>query len=288
MTNERLVIRVKAGEQTAENMMQLWRQNKAFVAKVAKCYNGYVEMDDLMQEGYIALCEAVEHYEIDKGVLFISYAGFWIKQRLHRYAERSGTVRLPSGIFQNVVRYKRICKEYAKECGCEPSDVEMRHLLGIDREALDKVKYASQIGQIRSLNDPIGEDCGCLTLGEVVASDQNLEEDVIQKRDHELMSRALKKAVEEFSERQALVIYKRYWENESQEKIGEMLHCSGSMISSLEKTATRALKKSRRSPAYCAYWENYITPYPIRRVSVRSFQRSGYSEVERAVLGWDS
>ena len=37
MTNERLVIRVKAGEQTAENMMQLWRQNKAFVAKVAKC-----------------------------------------------------------------------------------------------------------------------------------------------------------------------------------------------------------------------------------------------------------
>ena len=56
-----------------------------------------------------------------------------------------------------------------------------------------------------------------------MASDQNLEEDVIQKRDHELMSRALKKAVEELSERQALVIYKRYWENESQEKIGEMI-----------------------------------------------------------------
>ena len=82
----------------------------------------------------------------------------------------------------------------------------MRHLLGIDREALDKVKCASQIGQIRSLNDPIGEEGGCLTLGEVVASDQDLEEDVIQKRDHELMSRALRKAVKELSERQALIL----------------------------------------------------------------------------------
>ena len=56
MTNEQLVIRVKAGEDTAGNMLKLWQQNKGFIAKMAKKYQGYAEMDDLMQEGYIALC----------------------------------------------------------------------------------------------------------------------------------------------------------------------------------------------------------------------------------------
>ena len=71
-------------------------------------------MDDLMQEGYIALCEAVEHYEIDKGVLFISYAGFWIKQRLHRYAERSGTVRFLLVYFRMLLDIRESVKNMQK------------------------------------------------------------------------------------------------------------------------------------------------------------------------------
>ncbi|MCQ4892259.1 helix-turn-helix domain-containing protein [Dorea longicatena] len=31
----------------------------------------------------------------------------------------------------------------------------------------------------------------------------------------------------------------------------------------------------------------YLTPYPIMHIGIDSFQRTGYSEVERAVLGWD-
>lgn len=59
MTNEQLVIRIRAGEETAANMLQLWQQDKAFVSKLARRYAGYAEMDDLMQEGYLALCDAV-------------------------------------------------------------------------------------------------------------------------------------------------------------------------------------------------------------------------------------
>lgn len=46
MTNEQLVIRIRAGEQTAANMLQLWQQDKAFVSKLARRYAGYAEMDD--------------------------------------------------------------------------------------------------------------------------------------------------------------------------------------------------------------------------------------------------
>ena len=51
ITNEQLVARIQAGEETVANMLQLWQQTKAFVAKLAKKYKGYAEFDDLMQEG---------------------------------------------------------------------------------------------------------------------------------------------------------------------------------------------------------------------------------------------
>lgn len=36
-------------------------------------------MDDLMQEGYLGLNAAVEHYKPDQGTKFISYLSFWLK-----------------------------------------------------------------------------------------------------------------------------------------------------------------------------------------------------------------
>lgn len=40
ITNEQLVAKIQAGENTAENMLQLWQQTKAYIYKVAKRYSG--------------------------------------------------------------------------------------------------------------------------------------------------------------------------------------------------------------------------------------------------------
>ena len=36
MSNEQLVLRIKAGENVADNMLQLWQQNKKFISSIAK------------------------------------------------------------------------------------------------------------------------------------------------------------------------------------------------------------------------------------------------------------
>ena len=96
MSNEQLVIRIRAGEDTAANMLQLWKQNQRFIGMIAVKYSGYAEMDDLKQEGYLALCEAVRHYNPDQGVPFINYAAFYIRQGMQRYIENSGNcIRIP-------------------------------------------------------------------------------------------------------------------------------------------------------------------------------------------------
>ena len=58
MDNEQLVARIQSGQDEAENMLQLWQQNRGFITMMARKYASLAEMEDLEQEGYIGLCEA--------------------------------------------------------------------------------------------------------------------------------------------------------------------------------------------------------------------------------------
>ncbi|MFR6581366.1 MAG: sigma factor [Ruminococcus sp.] len=96
MSNKQLVLRIKAGENVADNMLQLWQQNQGFIRSIAKKYAAYEEIEDLIQQGYFGMCNAVNGYDPENGVSFLHYASFWIRQSIHGYIEDCGKiVRLP-------------------------------------------------------------------------------------------------------------------------------------------------------------------------------------------------
>ena len=51
MTNEEIVIKIKAGIDIADNMLRLWQQNRKFISCIARRYRGRAEQEDLEQEG---------------------------------------------------------------------------------------------------------------------------------------------------------------------------------------------------------------------------------------------
>ena len=135
--NNQLVALIRAGENEADNMLKLWNRNKGFVFKTAKKYSGYAEMDDLMQEGYLGLCEAVRYYDAEKGVPFINYAALWIRQVMQRYIDNTGNVvRIPVYLGDLVKRYKKLNNEYFKYYGMKPTDREMSSFLGVKGYAI--------------------------------------------------------------------------------------------------------------------------------------------------------
>ena len=149
MSNEQIVVRIQAGENTADNMLKLWQQTESFIAKLAMSYQGYAELEDLKQEGYIGLCEAVRQYDSDKGVPFINYAAFWIRQVMRRYIDNCcSVVRLPVHVREWVAKYNRAVKEYRKEYGYYPSDRALCVLLDIGQK---KVAGLSLGGRLVSL-----------------------------------------------------------------------------------------------------------------------------------------
>lgn len=286
MTNEQLVARIRAGEDEAENMLALWQQNRGFIGKMAMRYQGYAEMDDLKQEGYLGLCEAVHHYK-DGSVPFINYAAFWIKQAMRRHIDNcSSTVRIPVYARQWVSKYNKVIREYQKHCGEFPPDPALRYLLGVDQEKLEDIKKYAKTGQIRSLSEVIGGEEDDFTLEDTIASDQDMEEDIIRELDRENMKRELWIAVDQLPGELPEVVRKRYQERITLNDLGKRMGRNISAVSMLENKALRKLRLPGRSRKFRAYYEEYLSASSCRHVGVESFQRTWMSEVEREVLGW--
>lgn len=286
MNNEQLVARIMAGENEAENMLQLWKQNKGFIAMIARRYSAGAEMEDLEQEGYIALCEAARHYESDRGASFISYAAFWIKRRMRICADNNRTVRLSFNAGDEVRQYQKIMREYRQEYGCDPSDRELCGFLYVSREKLDQIRKAAQMGNIRSLDESVQGMDGDISIGDTVASSEDMEEDTIREIDKERMKRELWLAVDQLPGDLPAAVRLRYENGLTLEKTGQALGVNRERARQLESKAMRILRQPHRCTRFRGYFEEYLSAAPIHHVGVSSFQTTWTSEVEREALRW--
>ena len=152
MDNEQLVARIRAGEDVAENMSLLYVRNKGMIAKMAGKYQGHDELDDLMQEGYIGLCNAVDAYDSEGGASFLHYALFWIRQAMQWYLENCGScIRIPASQLYKVRKYEKLKRQYLQEFGREPQDWELCRLLEVSYSALQQLKKMRNMVGYRAL-----------------------------------------------------------------------------------------------------------------------------------------
>ena len=285
-TNECIVAAVQAGDSEAENMLQLWQQNKGFIAMMARRYSAGAEMEDLEQEGYIALCEAVQRYDPARGMSFISYAAFYIKRRMRICVDNSRTVRLSFNAGDEVRQYQKIMRGYRQEYGCDPSDWELCGFLYVSREKLDQIRKAAQMGNIRSLDEPVQGMDGDISIGDTVASGEDMEEDTIREIDRERMKRELWLAVDQLPGNLPAAVRLRYEDGLTLEKTGQALGVNRERARQLESKAMRILRQPHRCRTFRAYFEEYISAAPIHHVGVQRFLETWESEVEREAIRW--
>ncbi len=285
-TNECIVAAVQAGDNEAENMLQLWQQNKGFIAMIARRYSAGAEMEDLEQEGYIALCEAVQHYGPARGMSFISYAAFWIKRRMRICADNSRTVRLSFNAGDEVRQYQKIVREYRQEYGCDPSDRELCAFLYVSRKKLDQIRKAAQMGNIRSLDEPVQGMEGDISIGDTVPSGEDMEEDTIREIDKEQMKRELWIAVDQLPGDLPAAVRLRYKDRLTLEKTGQALGVNRERARQLESKAMRILRQPHRCKVFRGYFEEYLSAAPIHHVGVQRYLETWESEVEREALRW--
>lgn len=287
MLNEQLAARIQAGIDEAENMLQLWQQNEPFIRMMGRRFagQGKAELDDLMQEGYIALCEAVRHFDSEQAVPFINYAAFWIKQGMKRYIENCcGTVRIPTHARDWVRRYGKIVAEYCKYYGSDPEDDVLCALLNISREKLQAVRKSAHMGKICSLNEPLGQEDGDLNMEEFIASEEDLEGETVRRLDYQNMKEMLWEAVEGLEEKQAEVIRCRFLDHKTLRETGELIGITKDAVVHQQNNALRLLGQPGRCRKYRGYYEEYLAASCYHHVGLEAFSRTWTSEVEREAM----
>ena len=155
-TNEQLVQKIKAGEDVTGNMAKLWQQNRNFVYLIARKYaKTETDIDDMMQEGYLALYKAVDGYDLSAGALFISYAAYQIRQGLRRYWQNNRRIHIPIYTQDNILKYQKFLNAYQVQFGKNPTKEQVCCYMGIDYDSLDRLKTAAEAGKAGSMDKEI-------------------------------------------------------------------------------------------------------------------------------------
>lgn len=289
MTNEQLVLLIQAGENVAENMEQLYKQVKAFIHTIAWKYRDSGELEDLEQEGYLALYAAIDGYDPAAGANFLTYAGYHIRQRMQRYLQNNGScLRLPVHCLESLRRYQRFCSKYRQEHGCEPPDEAAADFLCLTLEQVKNINKSACMVNLGSLDSPVtgidgGEDT---TLEELTASGENLEEDVLERIQRQQLQAVLWDCVDSLEGQQPDVIRMRYQGNMIREQVGQCIGVPAGEIRKLEEKAIRELRKPDRADRLRPFLPEAERIYSmgISGTGAESFRRTWTSSTERAAI----
>jgi RNA polymerase primary sigma factor len=117
--------RIRAGDSAAIDALVC--ANLRFVVSVAKKYrHRSVSMMDLINEGNLGLMRAASRFDESKGVRFVSYAIWWVRQAMiQMLADQGHAVRVPVNRAGVVLRIERRSDRLRQELGREPTTREI-------------------------------------------------------------------------------------------------------------------------------------------------------------------
>lgn len=289
MTNEQLAARIRAGENVGNNMAILYDQVKDFIHAMAYKYHGQGELEDLEQEGFLALYDAIDHYEADQGVKFLTYASHWIRQRMQKYIQNTGSpLRLSAGRQEAIRKYRKFCTEFQAEQGCKPTEAELCRSLWLTLEQLREIQYDACITAVKSLDAPIkgaeGEED--TTLGELAASAADPCEELLDRLEQEELCSILWQCVDGLPGKQPDVIRSRYKDNMTMKQCGQFCGISEAEVRKQQLKALRSLRSGENAKKLRPFLpeDAWIYSGALIGNGVERFNHTWTSSTERVAL----
>jgi RNA polymerase primary sigma factor len=136
--DEEMELARKAFKGNVAAQEKLARHNVRFVVSVAKKFqNRGVPLVDLIGEGNLGLMTAARKFDPDRGVKFISYAVWWIRQAVQAAIARHGRpVRVPLNRTADLSRLGRTTTLLKDRLGRMPTTEELARATGLTVEAV--------------------------------------------------------------------------------------------------------------------------------------------------------
>lgn len=219
MTNEELVKAIKDGDNRATET--LFNQNQGIVHKAIKHFLGVAETEDLEQQAFIILLEAVKSYEEAQGTSFLTYYYRRLLWGFSRYLYQAENDKgLSPKALSLLTRYKTFERDYTATIGRAPTKKDAAFFLdlsGADQTLLEK---ALAIQNTVSLSVGTGED-GTATLEDMIPDSNNPYEEIDERLDRERDAETIRAAVKALPAEEARVISGKYFDDLTQSTVAE-------------------------------------------------------------------
>ncbi|NLX05724.1 MAG: FliA/WhiG family RNA polymerase sigma factor [Phycisphaerae bacterium] len=197
-----------------------------------------VDLDDLISSGILGLIDAIEAFDLDRGVKFSTYCSQRICGAiLDELRERDWVPRI---VRNRMRRVDHAVKALQAELGRLPTDQELCARMNLSREEFDRVINDTTSTTFISLSRPRNEADSHKDLREIdVLEDRRSDDPVVemQKKDvKELIMRGLSR-----TERLIILLY--YYEEMTMKEIGKTLDLSESRVSQMHSAIVKRLKQ---------------------------------------------
>jgi len=248
--SEEVALAQRIRQSDTEALDKLVRSNLRFVVSVAKKYqNQGVSLADLINEGNLGLIRAAHKFDETKGIKFISYAVWWIRQAiLQALAEQSRIVRVPLNRAGTLHRITKRSSLLLQELGREPTAAEIAEGMDIEMEEVEKTLSISQ--NHLSLDAPLspGEDNRLL---DYLPDTQNAGPD--QETFEHALSHSIEEVLDTLKEREAKILRLYFGLDEPEpltlEEIGSRLGITRERVRQIKEKALSRLRHVSRAKA---------------------------------------
>ncbi|MFC0214272.1 RNA polymerase sporulation sigma factor SigF [Paenibacillus chartarius] len=199
---------------------------------VQRFLNRGYEAEDLFQIGCIGLLKSVDKFDLSYDVKFSTYAVPMIIGEIQRFLRDDGTLKVSRSLKELANKVRKTKDELSKRIGRLPTIKEVADELGITPE---EVVFAQEAGKpLSSIHETVFENDGDpITLMDQIADDT---------QDKWFEKLALNEAIGSLSERERLIVYLRYFRDQTQSEVASRLGISQVQVSRLEKKILQSIR----------------------------------------------
>ncbi|MEB3102762.1 RNA polymerase sporulation sigma factor SigF [Ferviditalea candida] len=228
---KRLIALSQSGDHVARdtlvncNIRLVWSVVQRFLNR------GY-EPEDLFQIGCIGLLKSVDKFDLSYDVKFSTYAVPMIIGEIQRFLRDDGTIKVSRSLKEMANRVRKTKDELSKKLGRLPTIKEVADELQVSPEEIVFAQEANKPPS--SIHETVFENDGDpITLIDQIADDS--QEKWFDKL-------ALHEAIGSLSEREKLIVYLRYFRDQTQSEVANRLGISQVQVSRLEKKILQSIK----------------------------------------------